>query len=133
MPVNVLITGASGYLGSSFIDALDQATLPAACTVYASVRNAAHAKAVTEAGLEPWVSDLRDPAAITRDVVEKEISVVFWLIDVLSADAQTSFLKALAEVKRKTGREVHFIQVTISFGNLFKQYGPHLWDRGADD
>ncbi|KAJ3479030.1 hypothetical protein NLG97_g8422 [Lecanicillium saksenae] len=125
MPTNVLITGASGYLGSSFIDAIDHETLPTACTVYASVRNAASAKAVTDAGLVPWVADLRDPDAIAREVVDKEISVVFWLIDVLSVDSQTSFLKALAEVKRKTGNEVHFLQA-IETNNVVIEQGEAL-------
>lgn len=108
---NVLITGASGYLGSSFIHALGDAHLPAGVTIYASVRSAAHAKAVTEAGLTPWVADIFDPAAIAAEVVDKQISVVFWLVDALKCDAQVAFIKALAEVKKTTGSEVHFLHV----------------------
>lgn len=112
MSTNVLITGSSGYLGSSLIHALQQVHLPAGCTIHASVRSAEHAEAVVAAGLEPWMSDIRDPTSIARDMAQKEISIVFWLVDVSSVDAQRCFLRALAEFRSKTGKNVHFVQTS---------------------
>jgi uncharacterized protein YbjT (DUF2867 family) len=111
MSANVLITGASGYLGGSLVAALQKAELPAHGTIFALVRKEEQAVAVKEAGLAPLQFDTSDAAAIEKAVLDNDISVVFWLIDAFQADAQLHFIRALAKLKAATGTEVHFLHV----------------------
>jgi uncharacterized protein YbjT (DUF2867 family) len=112
MSANVLITGASGYLGGSLVVALQKAELPAHGTIFALVRKEEQAVAVKEAGLSPLQFDTSDAAAVEKAVLDNNISVVFWLIDALQAYAQLYFIRALAKIKVATGTEVHFLHVS---------------------
>lgn len=119
MSHNILITGVSGYLGGTLLARLSSADLPPFQKVYAAVRTdeqAAQVRAQNDGtkGLlvEPLQFDLYDAAAVREHVVGRAISVVFHLIDALNGTSQVAFIKALAEVKDKTGQEVHFLHVS---------------------
>lgn len=111
MAPNVLITGASGYLGGTVVAQLRSANLPAHGTIYALVRNDTQAEAVRKYGLEPLTFDPYNEAAVEDNVIKHQISIVFWLIDALKPDAQPFFIKALAKLKKQTNETVHFLHV----------------------
>ncbi|KAI0599074.1 hypothetical protein F4775DRAFT_552798 [Biscogniauxia sp. FL1348] len=112
MSHNILITGVSGYLGGDLLGRWGKANLPPHGKLYALVRTDAQADAVKQYGAEPLSFNSKDETAVRSALIEKSISVVYYLIDALRFDAQSYFIKALAEVKKNTGREVHFLHTT---------------------
>lgn len=111
MSHRILITGASGYLGGTMLARWASAKLPAYEQLYALVRTDSQANAVKQYGAEPLKCNMSDQAAIRAMVIENKITIVFHLIDAGKADSQVQFIKALAEVKSITGKEVHFLHV----------------------
>lgn len=111
MPHRILLTGASGYLGGSLLAAIGDANLPIYDKLYALVRTDAQAEAVKKYAAEPLNFDVKDEAAVRSAVVGHKITVVFFLIDAMSAVSQGFFIKSLAEVRSSTGEEVHFLHV----------------------
>lgn len=110
----ILITGASGYLGGTLLARWKHADLPAYDKLYALVRTDAQAQAVQQYGAEPLTFDSRDEAAVRKAVVDNNITIVFYLIDAVRSEAQVNFIKALAEVRKATGQEVHFLHVSAN-------------------
>jgi uncharacterized protein YbjT (DUF2867 family) len=107
----ILITGASGYLGGTLLARWKEADLPSYDKLYALVRTDAQAEAVRQYGAEPLAID-SDPAAVRKAVVDHQITIVYYLVDAVRSEAQVDFIKALAEVKKATGQEVHFLHVS---------------------
>lgn len=114
MSHNVLITGGSGYLGGSLLAALEDAKLPPYDKLYALVRTDDQAKAVQQYGAEALQFDPGDETAVQEAVHSHRISVVFFLIDALNSTYQVNFIKALGELKKSTGKEVHFLHVSFT-------------------
>lgn len=111
MAHRILITGASGYLGGTLLARLESAGLPPYEKLYALVRTAGQANAVKQYGAESTTFDTKDEVATKEFIVANKITIVFFLIDAMRSESQVNFIKALAEVKRATGREVHFLHV----------------------
>ncbi|KAL4975970.1 hypothetical protein BDW66DRAFT_136321 [Aspergillus desertorum] len=110
---NILLTGASGYLGGTLLAHLHtQTDLPPFKTLYALVRSEQQASAVKGYGAEPLMLALHDPSSLTKTLIEKEISVVFFLIDAFNVHVQKTMIEALGRVRQKTGKEVHFLHTT---------------------
>ncbi|KAG8157859.1 hypothetical protein KVR01_012131 [Diaporthe batatas] len=109
----ILITGGSGYLGGTLLARWKEAGLPAAYDkLYALVRTDTQAEAVKQYGAEPLAFNTLDEAAVRKAVVDLGITIVYYMIDALRSEAPMNFIKALAEVKRATGQEVHFLHTT---------------------
>ncbi|UKZ71722.1 uncharacterized protein TrAtP1_012670 [Trichoderma atroviride] len=114
---NILLTGASGYLGGSILAQLhnsgaDRIELPAHGTIYALVRSDIQAQAVQDYGAEPAAFDPSNEAAIQSFIVGNEVSIVIWFIDVVNVDRQILFIRALAKLRQQTGQDVHFLQTS---------------------
>lgn len=135
---NILLTGDSGYLGGSILAQLHSSgsgstELPAHGTIYALVRSDTQAQAVRDYGAEPAAFDPSDGAAIENFILDREVSVVFWLIDVVSVERQTLFIRALAKLRQRTGQEIHFLQVSNDSSlasTLSLQFENREMDRG---
>lgn len=111
---NILLTGASGYLGGSLLARLAAADLPPYDKLYALIRSKNQAQAVRQcSNATPLTCDVKDEAAIHETIIGNEITVVLFLIDASSSVSQTHMIKALADVKAKTGKDVHFIHVRV--------------------
>ena len=108
---NILLTGASGYLGGALLARWSAANLPSHGKLFAVVRSEAQADAVRKHGAEPLWLDLSDADGIRRSVAAHSITVVLWFIDAVQADAQLRLIEALAEVGKETGQRTHFIHV----------------------
>lgn len=114
MSHRILITGASGYLGDTLLARFSQAGLPAYERLFALVRTDEQAAAVSRYGAEPLNFNFKDETATRNAVVDNQITIVFFLIDAFEAVSQGNFIKALAEVRRLTGSDVHFLHVGVS-------------------
>lgn len=112
MSQRILLTGASGYLGGTLLAHWQKASLPTHDKLYALVRTDEQANAVKRYGAEPLTFNVRDGTAIRQAVLENKITFVLFLIDAMKSEAQVHFIKALAEVKKSTGAEVHFVHVS---------------------
>ncbi|KAJ0335076.1 hypothetical protein COL922a_009778 [Colletotrichum nupharicola] len=106
---NLLITGGSGYLGGSLVASWADANIEGYDKLYALVRSDSQAAAVKSLNGAEHVRCSLEEGDIRSLVVDNGIAVVFNLIDAYSAERPVSFIKALAEVKKATGREVHFV------------------------
>ncbi|KAM0247761.1 hypothetical protein ACHAQJ_009722 [Trichoderma viride] len=103
---NILLSGASGYLGGSILAQMHSSSsgstkLPAHGTIYALVRSDTQAQAVRDYGAEPVEFDPSDETAIEKFILDCEV-----------VERQTLFIRALAKLQQRTGQEVHFLQTS---------------------
>lgn len=114
MSHNILITGASGYLGGTLLARWKEANLPAYNKLYALIRTEEQAKAVKELyNAEPVKIDLSSDADIEQAIISRDISVIYYLIDPLGDRIPRVMIRALSTVKSNSGRQdVHFLFVT---------------------
>ena len=91
---------------------LGGANLPPYGKLYALVRTQAQADAVKQYGAQPLMFDPHEEAAVRDNVARYELTVVYYLIDAVQSDAQIYFIRALAEVRRTTEKEVHLLHVS---------------------
>ncbi|OMP88495.1 hypothetical protein BK809_0003252 [Diplodia seriata] len=114
MPQNILITGASGYLGGTLLARWSGAKLQGYDKLFALVRTDAQDEAVRKYGAQPLTFNSGDEAAVREAILANNINIVYYLIDALHADSQVLFIRALGELKKKTGQEVHFLHVSTA-------------------
>jgi nucleoside-diphosphate-sugar epimerase len=131
MSHSILITGASGYLGGSLLAQLHRTKLPSYNNLYALVRSDYQADQVKTYGATPLFLDLSDQAAVTKTIVDADISIIFFLIDALHSTSQIPLIKALGEVKKQTNREVHFLHT--SGAKIFSEHAGLPIDRDIPD
>ncbi|KAF5575640.1 nad dependent epimerase dehydratase family [Fusarium pseudocircinatum] len=118
---NILITGASGYLGGTLLARWQSAQISGYGKLYALIRKPEQAEAVTKLyGAEPVLVSLEDEDAVQELIISKRINLVFFLIDAYSLQSQISFIKALSVLKAQTGMDTHFIYTsgTKQFSSL---------------
>jgi len=114
MSRNILITGGSGYLGGSLLQHLkDEGSLPPHDTIYGLVRSEDQAKQTeTYYGVTPMYLDLSNQDSITKTLLDKQVSIVFFLIDAMESETQVRFIKALGAVGRRLGISTHFLHTS---------------------
>lgn len=111
---NILLTGVSGYLGGTLLANLATAALPPYSQVFALVRSDSQAEAVlASSNATPLVFDVGDAAAVRDAVTGNDITIVVFCIDAIKSVTQSYMIKALSEVKERTGKDVHFIHVSL--------------------
>lgn len=133
MARNILITGGTGYIGGSlFAELKNTSDIPAHGTIYALVRNDEQADKVRKYyDATPLILEVDDQAAITNTLLEKQISVVFFMINAFNANAQLKFIQALAAVKKRHGLGTHFLHTTGA--KLFSNFVGHPTNRVLSD
>ena len=118
MSHRILLTGASGYLGGSLLERWSTFNLPPYEKLFALVRTADQRNAVQQQGATPLEFDVRNEVAVAENVVSNRITIVLFLIDAAKAESQVFFMRALAEVKRSSGIDVHFLHVSSAFSSM---------------
>lgn len=133
MAHNILITGGSGYIGGSILAELKKTTnLPPHGTVYALVRNKEQAeKTKANYNATPLELNLEDQKAITATLLNKQISVVFFMINAFNANTQLKLIEGLAAVQKQHGIQSHFLHTTGA--KLFSSFTGHPTDRVLSD
>lgn len=115
MHQNILITGASGYLGGTILARWKDIDLGGYGKVFALVRKPEHARAVKSLyGAQPLTFSPTDEGEVVKAITEHEITVVVFLLDAYYLKGQVNFIKGLAATKQNTGQEVHFVYVSTS-------------------
>ncbi|KAI0966471.1 hypothetical protein F4678DRAFT_475962 [Xylaria arbuscula] len=112
MSHNILITGGSGYLGGSLLARWNEANLPTYNKLYALVRTPEQAEAVKQYGAEPLTFDADNEIEVWTAVVNNNITIVYHLISPRFHTSQSYFIKAMAEVKKQTGLDVHILHTS---------------------
>lgn len=112
MSHNILVTGASGYLGGTLLARWRSANLPPYQKLYALVRTDEQARHVRGLSAEPLTIDLEDESNVAKSILDNKITIVFFLIDAMNSEIQVRMIKALAEVRKKTGQDVHFLHTS---------------------
>lgn len=131
MSHSILLTGASGYLGGSLLAGLHRTKLPPHQRLYALVRSHQQADAVKQYGAEPLFLDLKDEKAVLKTIVDAQVTIIYFLIDALNSELQIPMIKALSEVKKETGQDVHFLHTTGA--KIFSEHGGMPTDREIRD
>lgn len=109
MSQNILLTGASGYLGGSLLANWKDANLPPYGKLYALVRSEVQVDAVKQYGAEPLIVSLDEHEKLSESIVRNEISIILYLVDSRTDKHQPTMIRALQEVKKRTGKEAHFV------------------------
>ncbi|KAJ5096722.1 NAD(P)-binding protein [Penicillium angulare] len=113
MSHNILLTGGSGYIGGTILARWNETGLSGYGKLFSLVRTDAQAEETQRLyGAKPLSIDLEDESAVLDAIVSNEITIVLYLIDAYYLRNQIPFLKALAESKKRTGQEVHFVYTT---------------------
>ncbi|KAI0186159.1 hypothetical protein EV127DRAFT_439878 [Xylaria flabelliformis] len=112
MSHNILVTGGSGYIGGSLLARWKEANLPAYNKLFALVRTPKQAEAIKQYGAEPLIFDAYNEGEVRAAVVDNNITIVYHLIAPRPHVSQSYFIKAMAEVKKNTGRDVHFLHTS---------------------
>ncbi|KAH6889858.1 NAD dependent epimerase/dehydratase family protein [Thelonectria olida] len=117
----ILIVGATGYIGGSILTTLLQSTDAniKASTISAFVRKQDHADLLKEKGVNPILFSGLDDTKIVREVASKH-DIVINSASAFLSDAAEALILGLADRKKETGKETHFIHTsgTSSLGDL---------------
>ncbi|PYH48098.1 uncharacterized protein BP01DRAFT_334592 [Aspergillus saccharolyticus JOP 1030-1] len=127
MSHNILITGASGYLGGTILARWTRANLPPYNKLYALVKTQAQGEKVKQYGAEPLIADINDHDTITGLIVDNAITIIYFLIDAFTGKHQPTLIKALGVVRQQTSRDVHFLHTTGA--KLFSRHAGIPTDR----
>lgn len=100
-------------------------------TLYAFLRTKEQGKAVEKYGAKSLFFDIKDESGVRTAIVENEITVVYFLVDAVSSVSQLPVMRALAEVKEKTGKDVHFLH--RSGAKIFSSHAGLPTDRPIHD
>ncbi|KAF5366972.1 hypothetical protein D9758_003901 [Tetrapyrgos nigripes] len=117
----ILITGASGYIGGTFLKHLLTEVLPKhPAEVFALVRTPEQGESVKAAGAVPITGQLDDLDGLRAAIVDHSITIVVHFADAFHVAPSKAMIEALADVKAQTKQEVHFIHT--SGAKLFSEH-----------
>jgi hypothetical protein len=126
MAPNILLTGVSGYLGGTLLNEWKTSGPKNHGTISGLVRNDEQAEEVSKYGVEPLIISLKDEDAIIKALVDRDISIVYYLIGSYWLESQLYFIKGLAEVRKKSGQDVHFLYVRSYYPSILSATTVHV-------
>ncbi|KAJ4137177.1 hypothetical protein NW768_002758 [Fusarium equiseti] len=129
---NILITGASGYLGGTILARWASANIAPYDKLFALVRSDTQAQAVKDLyGATPLTLSLHDAQSVKDAIVSAKITIVIFLIDSYRPDTQLAFIDGLSEVGKLTGLTTHLVHTTGA--KMFSEHSGMPVDRPLSD
>ncbi|CAO2658009.1 Nn.00g072690.m01.CDS01 [Neocucurbitaria sp. VM-36] len=127
MSHSILITGVSGYLGGSLLTHLTHSDLPPYKKLYALARSEEQAESIRHYQAKPLILDLGDHERVVKSIIDAKITIIYFLVDAIKFEFQISMIKALGEVRKQTGQDVHILHTTGA--KIFSQHAGLPTDR----
>ncbi|KAL2783365.1 hypothetical protein BJX66DRAFT_131247 [Aspergillus keveii] len=109
MSPNILITGATGYIGGTLLRALVSARVVPPSSIWAIVRSDTQAESVEHLQVNAVQVALTDEGGIQRAILDNGIDIVIHTVSVVDPTLAASLLNALKARKASTNRPVYFI------------------------
>ncbi|KAJ5995600.1 hypothetical protein N7481_002577 [Penicillium waksmanii] len=115
MSLNVLVTGASGYIGGSIVAeilSLKRGGTLGALVIHAAVRSLEQAQSLTKLDVNVFQLNLSDETAVTESLLSNDIDLVINNATCIDPQIASSLISGLQKQREATGREVFFVQTT---------------------
>ncbi|KAJ0426821.1 hypothetical protein BJY00DRAFT_271035 [Aspergillus carlsbadensis] len=112
MSSNILLTGATGYIGGTLLRTLLSANLVPPSSIWAIVRSDAQAESLKPLGVNTTQIALTDDVEIKQVILDNSIDIVIHTVSVVDPTLAASLLNALKARKELTKRPVHFIHTS---------------------
>ncbi|KAI1392961.1 NAD(P)-binding protein [Hypoxylon trugodes] len=116
MSLNILITGAAGYIGGSVLAELLSRTsgLVKAKNIIAAVRSEEQVQSLSKLGVNVVQLNLRDEDAVKEVVLKNNINFIIHTASSSEAALVSHLIKALGEHRRISGKDAYFIHSSLT-------------------
>ncbi|KAL2856491.1 hypothetical protein BJY01DRAFT_203452 [Aspergillus pseudoustus] len=132
MAPNLLLTGATGYIGGSVLRSLFAANIQPA-SIWAIVRSEAQADSLRPLQVNTVQAGLTDEDAVKKVVLNNSIDIVIHTVSAVDYTLAVPLLKALKTRKDQTGQHVHFIHTSGVTAFADKTGWPYGVAKESDD
>ncbi|CAH0054038.1 unnamed protein product, partial [Clonostachys solani] len=114
MSLNILITGATGYIGGSVLSGLLSSDKPRfeKSQIFVAVRSERHVKTLSELGVKVALIDLTDEVSVSEGVLNNEIDFIIHTASALEPGQAKNLIAALGKRHNATKKDVFFIHTS---------------------
>ncbi|KAJ3554142.1 hypothetical protein NPX13_g10696 [Xylaria arbuscula] len=115
--LNILVTGAAGYIGGSVVAALLSETnnFPKK-NLFAAARTEEQIQILQSLGINILQLNLKDEQAVADAVLQNEIDIVVHTASSVDGQLASHLISALGKRRAVTGKEIYFVHSSVTTG-----------------